>query len=115
MSLLVPVCGAILGAAVAVAVRRHARRRRLSRPWLWAVAVGVAFVVGPVALRPTLRPVYAHTFTSPHALGLAYKPPEAVATYLLGGSVVGLLTLVGYLWYCSVVLARRPTDRQGGV
>lgn len=107
MALLVPICATIVGIGVAAVIRRHARRRRLARPWLWAAAVGSGFILGPVALRSTLRPVYAHTFTSGSSLALAFKPPEALATYLVGGSAVGVAVLAAYLWYCCLVLTRR--------
>lgn len=111
MELLVPVFASVLGLVVGVAVGRHAGRRDLDRPWLWALIVGAGFLTGPVLLRPVLRPVYGHLFvpgnTEGVALGFAVAPVEALVTYLVGGSAFGVVLLLLYLWYSSLVLARQ--------
>lgn len=117
MELLVPLCAGLIGLAVAVVVRRHARRRGLSHPRLWAVVVGLTFVAGPVLLRPTLRPLYVHTFVpilaECHSSRLLIKPIDpagALLTYLIGGSTVGVSALACYLWYCCRVTYRRAQN-----
>ena len=111
MDLLVPVVAAVVGIAAGAAVRHHARRYGIDRPWIWAIVVGAAFVAGPILLRPTLRPVYGHMFVPVNSESVlliqAVDPLGALATYLVGGSVVGIAVLAGYLGYCCRVTFRR--------